>query len=110
VAASWQVIGGIVAAFASPRQEAESVAAEADTGLLLQTLDARAIENGDEHVIKLTEAAEREYRRTKERHPARRRRSVPGSRVCKLRSSSLAQSAAMTTSPSATHPRLIFTE
>jgi hypothetical protein len=61
------VVGGIVAAFASPRQEAESVAAEAeaDAGALLQTLDARAIENGDEHVIKLTEAAEREYRRTK---------------------------------------------
>jgi hypothetical protein len=65
VAASWQVVGGIVAAFASPRQEEESVAAEADAGALLQTLDARAIENGDEHVIKLTEAAQREYRRTK---------------------------------------------
>jgi hypothetical protein len=65
VAASWQVVGGIVAAFASPRQEAEGMAAEADAGPLLQTLDARAIENGDEHVIKLTEAAEREYRRTK---------------------------------------------
>ncbi|MDQ1624550.1 MAG: hypothetical protein QOJ49_48 [Actinomycetota bacterium] len=65
VAASWQVVGGIVAAFASPRLEAESGAGEADAGALLQTLDARAIENGDEHVIKLTEAAEREYRRTK---------------------------------------------
>jgi Questin oxidase-like len=65
VAASWQVVGGIVAAFASPRQEAESAAAEADADALLQTLDTRAIENGDEHVIKLTEAAEREYRRTK---------------------------------------------
>lgn len=64
VAASWQVVGGIVAAFASPRQEAESAAAEADAGALLQKLDARAIENGDEHVIKLTEAAEREYRRS----------------------------------------------
>ena len=66
VAASWQVVGGIVAAFASPRQEAESVAVEADVSALLQTLDARAIENGDEHVIKLTEAALREYRRTKD--------------------------------------------
>jgi hypothetical protein len=64
VAASWQVVGGIVAAFASPRQEAESAAAEADAGGLLETLDARAIDHGDEHVIKLTEAAEREYRRT----------------------------------------------
>lgn len=65
VAASWQVVGGIVAAFASPRQEAESVSAGADASAFLQTLDARAIENGDEHVIKLTEAAQREYRRTK---------------------------------------------
>jgi hypothetical protein len=63
VAASWQVVGGIVAAFAAPRQQAESAAAEADAGPLLQELDVRAIENGDEHVIKLTEAAEREYRR-----------------------------------------------
>ncbi len=65
VAASWQVVGAIVAAFASPRLEAESIAAEGDAGALLQTLDARAITHGDEHVIKLTEAAEREYRRTK---------------------------------------------
>jgi hypothetical protein len=64
VAASWQVVGGIVAAFASPRQETESMVATADPGALLQVLDARAIEHGDEHVIKLTEAAQREYRRT----------------------------------------------
>lgn len=64
VAASWQIVGGIVAAYASPRQEAETVAAEADAGGLLQTLDARAVDHGDEHVIKLTEAALREYRRT----------------------------------------------
>jgi hypothetical protein len=64
VAASWQVVGAIVAAFASPRQEAESVAAEADAAGLLRTLGARAIEHGDEHVIKLTEAAQREYLRT----------------------------------------------
>jgi hypothetical protein len=64
VAASWQVVGGIIAAFAAPRYEAESRVAEADADALLGTLDARAIENGDEHVIKLTEAAEREYRRT----------------------------------------------
>ena len=64
VAASWQVVGALVAAFASPRQEAESAAAEADAGALLSTLDARAIEHGDEHVIKLTEAARREHQRT----------------------------------------------
>jgi hypothetical protein len=47
-------------------QQAESIPGEADADALLQTLDARAIEHGDEHVIKLTEAAEREYRRTKD--------------------------------------------
>ncbi len=66
VAASWQVVGGIVAAFASPRQEAESDVVEADADDLLSTLGSRAIEHGDEHVVKLTEAAEREYRRTKD--------------------------------------------
>ncbi|GIF53023.1 uncharacterized protein DUF4243 [Asanoa ferruginea] len=66
VAASWQVVGGIVAAFASPRLPAEAAAADADPGALLETLDARAIEHGDEHVIKLTEAAGREYARTRD--------------------------------------------
>ncbi len=64
VAASWQVVGGIVAAFASPRRPEESMAAEADTEALLEQLGERAVEHGDEHVIKLTEAAQREFGRT----------------------------------------------
>jgi len=66
VAASWQVVGGIVAAFAAPRQPAESWSAAADADDLLGRLDGLAIEHGDEHVIKLTEAAGREYRRTQD--------------------------------------------
>lgn len=45
VAASWQVVGGIVAAFTSPRQEAETAATGADPDALLDHLDARAIEH-----------------------------------------------------------------
>lgn len=64
VAASWHVVGGIVAAYAAPRLEAEVERADADPEALLAELDGRAIEHGDEHVIKLTEAAEREFART----------------------------------------------
>jgi hypothetical protein len=63
VAASWQVVGAIVAAFASPRQEAEAAHVEADAEPLLDRLAPRAVEHGDEHVIKLTEAAVREFHR-----------------------------------------------
>ncbi len=66
VAASWTVVGGIVAAFAAPRSGAESAPAEpdGDPAALREELDGRAAEHGDEHVIKLTEAAGREYART----------------------------------------------
>jgi hypothetical protein len=64
VAASWQVVGGIVAAFAAPRADAEAHALDTDPAPLLERLDDRAVEHGDEHVVKLTEAAGREYRRT----------------------------------------------
>jgi hypothetical protein len=64
VAASWQVVGGIVTAFAAPRDPAESAAADADPDPLLERVDPMAVEHGDEHVVKLTEAAGREYRRT----------------------------------------------
>jgi hypothetical protein len=64
VAASWQVVGAIVAAFASPREEAEAMDVGADAEPLLERLAPRAIEHGDEHVIKLTEAAVREFRRS----------------------------------------------
>ncbi len=64
VGVSWQVVGGIVAAFASPRLETEPAAVVADPQPLLEALGPRAVEHGDEHVIKLTEAAEREFART----------------------------------------------
>ncbi len=64
VAASWQVVGGIVAAFGSPRLEAESLAVEAEVDLLVERLSPRAVEHGDEHVIKLTEASLREFARS----------------------------------------------
>jgi hypothetical protein len=63
VAASWQVVGAIVAAFASPRAEAEADPVEVEAEPLLERLAPRAVEHGDEHVIKLTEAALREFHR-----------------------------------------------
>jgi hypothetical protein len=62
VAASWQAVGGIVAAFAVPRLPAEGDPAAAE--LPAAELVGRAVEHGDEHVIKLTEAALREHART----------------------------------------------
>ena len=66
VNASWQVIGGIVAAYADPRSAAETEPVDTDPAPLLAELAPRAVEHGDEHVIKLTEAALREYRRTED--------------------------------------------
>ncbi|TWF75254.1 uncharacterized protein DUF4243 [Pseudonocardia hierapolitana] len=63
VAASWQVVGCIVAAFASPRVTAEDASAVADAAPSVEQLAVRAVEHGDEHVIKLTEAAAREFHR-----------------------------------------------
>jgi hypothetical protein len=65
VAASWQSVGAIVAGFAAPRAAAE--AAAADGGPEPTELSGRAVEHGDEHVIKLTEAALREHARTGDR-------------------------------------------
>jgi hypothetical protein len=65
VAASWQAMGGIVAAFAAPPDPAEADRPD-DEPPPPEVLAARAVEHGDEHVIKLTEAAEREFRRTGE--------------------------------------------
>jgi hypothetical protein len=69
VAASWQVVGAIVAAFAVPPGPAEflggeSATVDTDPEPLLERLDPLAVEHGDEHVIKLTEAVGREYHRT----------------------------------------------
>ena len=64
VAASWQVVGGIVAAFASPRSSAEVNPAEPVPDEVLADLGPRAVDHGDEHVIKLAEASLREYARS----------------------------------------------
>ena len=64
VAAAWQAVGGIVAAFAAPRIGEEAKAVDADPNTLLAELGPRAVEHGDEHVIKLAEASMREYART----------------------------------------------
>jgi hypothetical protein len=64
VAASWQVVGAIVAAFAVPRDDTEREIVDTDPEPLLERLDPLAVEHGDEHVIKLTEAVGREYHRT----------------------------------------------
>ena len=64
VAAAWQAVGGIVAAFASPRIDREATAVDAYPEALLAELGPRAAEHGDEHVIKLAEAAMREYARS----------------------------------------------
>lgn len=64
VQVSWRVIGSLVSAFGDPRDPDESVAASAlDTEVahLLERLPEAAVAHGDEHVIKLTEAALREY-------------------------------------------------
>ncbi|MGL5909299.1 MAG: hypothetical protein ACRCZP_04800 [Phycicoccus sp.] len=64
VAVTWQVVGGIVSAFGSPREPAESAEPPALPDDELADLVPRAVEHGDEHVIKLTEAALREHART----------------------------------------------
>ncbi len=65
IAAAWQVVGAIIAAFAAPRDPGESAAvADVDVAPLLTALSHRAVEHGDEHVIKLTEASLREYHRS----------------------------------------------
>ena len=66
VAAAWQAVGGIVAAFASPRIDREVSAVDTDPEPLLGELGPKAVEHGDEHVIKLAEAAMREYARSRD--------------------------------------------
>ena len=69
-AAAWQALAGIVSAFASPRDAEESSAPSPplhDSEPVLSDvadLADRAAWHGDEHVIKLTEAAVREHART----------------------------------------------
>lgn len=47
VAASWQVVAAVIAAFASPRLEAERLTVETDPAPLLLELPGAAIEHGD---------------------------------------------------------------
>ncbi|MDQ4117152.1 MAG: questin oxidase family protein [Actinomycetota bacterium] len=63
IAATWQVIGAVVAAFAEPRLDAESLRPE-ERAPSPDALVGPAVEHGDEHVIKLAEAARREHART----------------------------------------------
>jgi len=67
VVTTWRMVGSIVAAFASPRSAAESespAADDIDIGKVRQQLPYLAVEHGDEHVIKLTEAALRTHAAT----------------------------------------------
>ena len=60
VVTTWRMVGSIVAAFASPRDatEGEPPAADGiDIAEVRRELPYLAVEHGDEHVIKLTEAA-----------------------------------------------------
>lgn len=61
VSAGWQVVGGVIAAFAAPPNPTERLAIHVDPSSLLAGLGPRAVEHGDEHVIKLAEAALREF-------------------------------------------------
>lgn len=63
VAVSWQVVGAIVAAYGAPRLPTEADPVD-EPAPALAHLAAAAVEHGDEHVIKLTEAAGREHART----------------------------------------------
>jgi hypothetical protein len=63
VAGAWQAVGGLVAAYGDPRLDAESAVPQVSELPPVDVVAARAAEHGDEHVIKLTEAALREYRR-----------------------------------------------
>ncbi len=63
VRTSWQVIGAIVAAYAGPRIEAEAREPDEEPPSP-EDLIGPAVDHGDEHVIKLSEAARREHART----------------------------------------------
>ena len=65
VSAAWQAVAGIVAAYADPRHPEESTSIrlpDEEVTRLLDRLPAAAFDHGDEHVIKLSEAAIREHR------------------------------------------------
>ncbi|WP_392545295.1 hypothetical protein [Oryzobacter telluris] len=64
VQVSWRVTGSLIAAFAHPRDPRESttpLVSAIDVARLVDRLPTAAVEHGDEHVIKLSEAALREF-------------------------------------------------
>lgn len=68
IATGWQLTAAIIAAFGFPAMPDELAPISAtDCGPEPVELAARAIEHGDEHVIKLTEAAIRQFARTGDR-------------------------------------------
>jgi hypothetical protein len=88
VVTTWRMVGSIVAAFASPRDatEGESPAADGlDIAEMRRQLPYLAVEHGDEHVIKLTEAALRTHAATADVAPLvaaeRMRRRIPRPRA-----------------------------
>jgi questin oxidase-like protein len=62
VAAAWHLAAAIIAAFASPRPD-DLASADEPAGNPVEIAEA-AIEHGDDHVIKLTEACIRQFRLT----------------------------------------------
>lgn len=65
VRAAWQVVGGVVAAYGDPPHPDEATAidlSDDEVTRLLDRLPSAALDHRDEHVIKLTEAAVREFR------------------------------------------------
>ena len=64
VQVSWRVTGSLIAAFGHPREPREATApmvTASEVARLVDRLPAAAVEHGDEHVIKLSEAALREF-------------------------------------------------
>ena len=64
VQVSWRVTGSLVAAFGhphDPREAATPMVTDSEVARLVDRLPAAAVEHGDEHVIKLSEAALREF-------------------------------------------------
>lgn len=63
-AASWQVVGGIVAAFSPSAADGDGLGVALEEPPEEEVLVERLLASGDAHVIKLTEAAFREHART----------------------------------------------
>ncbi len=64
VVAAWQVVGALIAAYGFPASASDLAEVPLTEGLTPEFLATSAIDHGDDHVIKLTEAALRQYART----------------------------------------------